>query len=748
MQPISRRLVLAGSAAGAASFLVPVIVRSSPTAPPGGAAGYEITDWIVIATSEEVTLSLSQPEVGQGSYTVLPQILADELDADWQRVKVRFVTGKDAYKIAFKNEAPAQKEGASMSTTVFYKRLRVAAAAAREALVRAAAERWDVAVSQCRTEKGFVIGASGERLSYGELAPAAARLPLSTKPRLKEQSQFALIGKPVPRLDSRAKSTGRAVFGIDVAIPGMLNAAIRMAPSFTGAIVAIRNEAEILKRPGVHAVVRIAAVAVANEEPGSQHPKITSLPRHNGVCVVADHFWQAKRALDALLVEFDSGTQGDLSTAKIDVLLQSALDGETAVAAVNIGTPKEILRDKAGSVIERRFVLPHIAHAPLEPVNATASYKEDGTVEVWGSIQAVTACQEAIAKAVGVAADAVTVHVTFLGGSFGRKIVPDYVVQAVQASKAVGRPVKLIRTREQDTQHDVFRPNAAGRLRAVLDEQGYPLAVHARVAGQSLFGATRKSWLDQTPEGAWDESMVDGIYNQSYRLPNFLVETVDTPLPIPVYFMRSVGSTAAVFFWESFISELASHAGVDQYLYRRNLLNADPLALRVLDAVAQASGWATTWASHLFRGIAYNCYVGRGGRFKTYVAEVVELERVDGRFRVKRVFCAVDPGLVVNPNTLVAQIEGGIGFAMTTALYSRITFSNGGADQSNFFDYPLLTIDKMPEVVPVVLPSDRAPQGFGEVVLAPLAPAIAQAVLQATGRRLDVMPFPDAAFAS
>jgi isoquinoline 1-oxidoreductase beta subunit len=279
-----------------------------------------------------------------------------------------------------------------------------------------------------------------------------------------------------------------------------------------------------------------------------------------------------------------------------------------------------------------------------------------------------------------------------------------------------------------------------------VDDRGYPLAVHARVAGQSLFGAVRKSWLDQTPEGAWDESMVDGIYNQSYRVPHFLVETVDTPLPIPVYFMRSVGSTAAVFFWESFISDLAQRANIDQYAYRRNLLADDPLALRVLDAAAQASGWGTT--PNTLRGIAYNCYIGRGGRFKTYVAEVVELARVGERFTVKRIFCAVDPGLVVNPNTLKAQIEGGIGFALTNTLKSRITFSNGGTDQSNFFDYQLLRIDEMPEIVPIVLSSDRPPQGFGEVVLAPVAPALAQALLHATGRRLDVMPFPEDAFRS
>jgi isoquinoline 1-oxidoreductase beta subunit len=237
MSPITRRLVLVGTAAGAASLLVPVIVRSSIAQSSKDETAYEITDWMVVASTGEVTLGLSQPEVGQGSYTVLPQILADELDVDWQRVKVRFVTGKDAYKIAFKNEAPAQKEGASMSTTTFYERLRIAGAAAREALTRAAAQKWDVAVSGCRTERGFVISASGNRLSYGELAPAAGRLPLSTHPRLKEPHQFTLIGKPIPRLDSRAKSTGSALFGIDVGVPDMLNAAIRMAPSFTGAVV-------------------------------------------------------------------------------------------------------------------------------------------------------------------------------------------------------------------------------------------------------------------------------------------------------------------------------------------------------------------------------------------------------------------------------------------------------------------------------------------------------------------------------
>jgi isoquinoline 1-oxidoreductase beta subunit len=721
-----------------------------PLAPAGAqpAAGPEITDWIAIAADGEITLGLSQPEVGQGSYTVLPQILADELDADWQRVTVRFVTGREAYKIAFKNEPPVQKEGASMSTTTLYGRLRTAGAMARDVLVRAAAQRWGVPAVECRTEKSLVIHRTRGSLAYGVLAAHAAKLPLNPAPPLKNPAQFTLIGKPQRRLDTPAKSTGGAIFGIDVDVPDMLHAAIRVAPAFTGSVIGVRNEAAVLRLPGVRAVVRLPAVAVANEDPASGHPGLRRLPRDNAVCVVADHFWQAKRAADALEVEFDGGSEAALSTAGIDQRVERALLRETAVPALETGTPRQILAARSGSVIERRFLLPHIAHAPLEPVNATALYK-DGAVEVWGPIQAVAACQEAVAASIGCPADAVKVNVTFLGGSFGRKIVPDYVVQAVHASKAVGRPVKLIRTREQDLRHGIFRVNAGARLRAVLDDKGYPLAVQARVAGQSLFGATRRNWLDKTPQGEWDESMVDGLYNQSYRVPNFLVETVDTPLPVPVYFMRSVGSTAAVFFWESFISELAHRAGIDQYAYRRNLLAHDPLALRVLDAVAKAANWGKPGEPGSFRGISYNCYIGRGGRFKTYVAQVVELVPDDdsGKLKVENVICAVDAGLAVNPNTLEAQIQGGIGFALTTALHSRITFANGGAEQANFDTYKLLTIAEMPHVRSIVLPSERPPQGFGEVVLAPLAPAIAQALLTATGRRIDVMPLPAEAFA-
>src|SRR5262245_53023515 len=464
MPAVSRRFLLTGAALAAGALLVPIAVRTGRAAAPDDAE-HEITDWIMIATTGEVTLGLSQPEVGQGSYTALPQILAEELDADWERVSVRFVTGRAAYQIAFRQETPVQKEGASMSTTALYERLRTAGAAARDVLVRAAADRWSIAAAQCRAEKGFVIRPDGEKLSYGELAAAASKLPLSAAPPRKPESQFRLIGKPLRRLDTPAKCNGSAMYGIDVVVPGMLNAAIKTAPSFTGRVVAIRNEPAILKMPGVHAVVQIPAPVTVDEDAAHHAPAASE--RHNAVCVIADHFWQAKRAIDALDVEFDGGPDGDLSTARIDAMLEDALNGEKAVPALLRGQPQTILAQRAASVVERRFKLPHIAHSPHEPVNATVSVR-DGAVEVWGPVQAVTACQQAVAHAAGCAPAAVKVNVTFLGGSFGRKIVPDYVVQAVHAAKAIGRPVKLIRTREEDTQHDVYRPNAGGLLRAVL----------------------------------------------------------------------------------------------------------------------------------------------------------------------------------------------------------------------------------------------------------------------------------------
>jgi isoquinoline 1-oxidoreductase beta subunit len=727
---VTRRTFVKGTLLTGASLVIPVFVTAC--ARDGGAGEYAITDWITIKSSGEIVLGVSQPELGQGSYTALPQILADELDADWKSVVVKFVTDKEAYRISFHAAALhddglplVQTEGASMSTTKLHHRLRVAGAQARDALIRAACIRWGHAEADCSTHLGFVVDTkSGKRLSYGELAKSAAKIPLDPYPPLKAPAQLRLIGEPLRRLDAPAKCDGSAIFGIDVTVPGMLNAAIRIAPTVTGKLLRVRNEDAITKMPGVHRVVKLP----------------------NAVAVVADKFWQAKRAADALDAEFDPGPGAELSTATIDAALRQALDADTGVMVMDQGDARSILAQRAKAVIERRFQVPHIAHAPMEPVNATVHVRDDA-VDVWGPIQSVDACEKTVARALGRPTEQIRVHVTYLGGSFGRKIVPDFVEQAALVAKEVGRPVKLLRTREEDLQHDVYRTNAGCRLRAVVDERGYPLAVHARVCGQSLFAAVRPSWLTRTPHGTWDESMVEGLYNQEYRVPNLFVEAIDTPLPVPLYFMRSVGSTAGVFFWESFITDLAHRAGVDQYRYRRELLAHDPAATKVLDAVAAAAQWGRPPAPNVARGIAYNCYVGRGGAFRTHVAEVAELERTPKGHVIRKLTCAVEAGLIINPNLVKAQIEGGIGFALTTALKSRITFSNGRVDQANFPDYPLLSLSEMPQIVSVLVDSNRPPQGVGEVVLAPVAPAVAGAILQLSGRRIDAMPFPSELFA-
>jgi isoquinoline 1-oxidoreductase subunit beta len=723
---LSRRGFLGVSLAAGASLVIPVALGACSN---DAAREYPITDWIEITPENKIFIGVSQPEVGQGSYTVLPQIVADQMDADWQLLSIRFVSGLPAYRISFHTAAavqspPIQTEGGSMSTTLLFARLCVAGAQARDVLLRAAAQRWNVDVAACTTGASFVTNVkNGARLSYGELAAVASSLSIDPNVALKSPERYALIGKPLHRTDVPAKCDGSAICGIDVSLPNMLNAAIKIAPSFTGTLVGVSNEAAVAAMEGVRAVVHL----------------------RNAVAVVADKFWQAKRAADALQIEFAPGAAGTLSSASIDTALQRALSSDRGVTALDRGDARSIVA-RSPDVVERRFTLPHIAHAPMEPVNATAHVSADG-VEVWGPIQSVYYTQTALAEALHCDPAKVKINVTFAGGSFGRKIVPDFVVEAALVSKAVGRPVKLLRTREEDMQHDAYRPNAGARIRATLDERGYPLAVDARVAGQSLFAAIRPAWLTKTPEGSWDASMVDGIVNQSYVVPHFHVDVVDTPLPVPVYFMRSVGSTAAVFFWESFIGELAARAGIDPYEYRRTLLAHDPLALAVLDAAAHASGWSMPPPPNVFRGIAYNCYNGRGGAFTTYVAEVAEIEETSGGFVIRKITCAVDAGLVVNPNTLTAQIQGGIGFGLTNTLKSRITFSAGATDQSNWNDYPLLTMSEMPEIVPIIVRSDRPPQGFGEVVLAPVAPAVAAAVFAASGTRLDSMPFPTSLFA-
>ena len=718
----SRRGFLKGAALAAGALIVPVSIMRQTTA--SEESSYEITDWIRIEPSGRTIIGVSQCEVGQGIYTGLSQLVADELEADWASVSVEFVTGRDAYRTAAANEELQQFVGASMSVTQFHQRVRIAGAQAREALIQAAAARLRVRTTQCEAKNGRVTHLqTGRSIGYGDLARDAAKLPLNPTPQLKPASERRLIGQNLKRLDTPAKVDGSAIFGIDVRVPDMLFGAVRMAPTQTGKVVAVKNEAEILARPGVKAVV---------SAPFWPHPA------HTTVIVVADSYWIAKQAADALVVEFDDGAAAGLNSRKIMDQRLAALDSDKAVVATNIGDAASILNASGSKVIEAQYHTPYLVHATMEPVVATAHVR-DGEIEVWGPIQGQDIVRKTLGKNFGIAPDRVIVHTTFLGGSFGRKYVPDFVLHAAVASKAVGRPVKVIRSREEDIRHGYYRPCASARFRAVLETDGYPKAMHARVVGESLYAMIKPKAMEAA--GGWDETMLDAIYDLAYAVPNLTVDNVNVRQPIPVSFMRSVGSTSAVFFLESFVNELADAANIDPYLYRRHLLAHDPLALAVLDRVVEASEWNKPAPRNIHRGLAFNLYTGRGGAFKTYVAQVAEIEMVKGQIAVRRIVCAVDTGTVINPGLVKANIEGGIGFALTNTLKSEITFANGGVEQSNFHDYPLLGLSEMPRVEVLLMNSDRPPQGCGEVSLAPVAPAVAHAVYRATNKRLRAMPF-------
>ncbi|WP_440467260.1 molybdopterin cofactor-binding domain-containing protein [Pseudomonas sp. YH-1] len=677
----------------------------------------EITDWIRIGPDGTTVLGLSQAEVGQGVWTGLPQVLADEMDADWNRVRVEFVTARDAYRTAAAHEKLQQFVGGSTSVTMFYQRLRIAGAQARRAFVQAAALRWGVAPSQCTTQKGQVLHATSQRsLSYAELIADAAKIPLEPNPTLKADTQQNLVNHWLPKLDTPQKCNGSAVFGIDVQVPDMLNGSIRTAPTLGGKPVKVNNQDAIRQRPGVHAVVMAKDVVI----------------------VVAETFWIAKQACDALDVEWEE-SDASLNSGAIAAEVKAALDAKDSPIALKQGDPLGII-GASSRVIQAEYHVPYIVHATMEPVNATVHVRE-GEVEVWGPIQGQDLVRWTLGDMFKIPAEKVIVNTTFLGGSFGRKYVPDFVIHAAVASAAVGKPVKVLRTREDDLRHGFYRPNVSGRLKAALDKDGNIAALQARLAGQSLYYQIKRANFDGN--GGWDETMVDGIYNAAYQLPNLQVESTNVIQNIPVSFMRSVGSTGSVFMYESFISELADAAGVEQTEFRRRMLQHDPTSLAVIDHTLKRADWTTPPADGLFRGFAFSMYVGRANAYRSYAAVVAEIRiKANGRFKVERLVCGVDCGRPINQNLISSMVEGSMGFALTNTFKSKITFEGGAVVQGNFPDYRLLFLREMPHVEVEIIDSQRPPQGLGEITMPPVAPAVAQALYQATKIRLRSLPLP------
>ncbi len=663
----------------------------------------EINAWLRIDTDDTVTIVVGQSEMGQGVHTALPMIVAEELEADWQKVRVAFAPVAAAYRNPIFH---IQGTGGSTSVRAFYDPLRQAGAAVREMLVAAAAKSWGVSPGECRAEDGKIVHKpSGRKLRYGALAAAAAKLTPPANPALKSREQFRLIGKPTKRLDSPAKVDGSATFGLDVKVPGMLYAAVKASPVFGGKVASL-NRKTAKAMAGVKAVVEIP----------------------DGVAVVAESYWQAKKALDAVEVKWAEGTRGTLESAGIAQRLRDGLR-ETGVVAHETGNVEEAFAT-AASVIEAEYDVPFLAHATMEPMNCTAHVRAKGC-EIWAPTQGQERAQLLAAKLTGLPPDKVKVHTTFLGGGFGRRIEGDFVAQAVLLSKAVGTPVKVVWSREEDIQHDFYRPASACHLRGAFDAAGRLLGLTQLIVAPSIMA---RVYPDRVKDGL-DHSSVEGSVSTPYGIPNRRVRYVMKDTGVPVGFWRSVGNSHNAFYVESFIDEIAHATRTDPYEFRRELLASSPRYRAVLEMAATKAGWGKPLPDRRFRGIALH------ESFGSIVAEVAEVSVSDeGRLRVHRVVCVVDCGRVVNPATVEAQMEGGIVYGLTAALRGEITLKAGRVVQSNFHDYEMLTQAEMPAVEVHILESGAALGGVGEPGTPPICAAVTNAIFAATGKRIRSLP--------
>jgi isoquinoline 1-oxidoreductase subunit beta len=706
---LSRRRFLevtGGATAGLTlGFHMPALVRGAAA---GGVAPAVLNAWVRITPDNTVTLLLSQSEMGQGVYTSLPMILAEELECDWQKVRIEMAPVDEAY------QNPAfhmQGTGGSTSVRAFMQPLRQAGAAAREMLKLAAAKRWGVPVGECHAAGGRVVhGPKGQIATYGQLATAAAALKPPAEPPLKTADQFRLIGQPVPRLDLPDKVRGAATFGVDVRLPGMVYATIRQSPVFGGKVQNIANRAEVEGRRGVLAVV----------------------PLEDAVAVVAEHFWQAKTAADALDIAWAEGAGAAVDDAAIMALFRSRIDGDAAVGAER-GEVDGALAG-AAKVVEAEYALPFLAHATMEPMNATAQVTPE-RVEIWAPTQGQGPLAGALAQIYQLPPEAIAIHTTFLGGGFGRRFELDFALQAAAVAKAVGRPVQLIWTREEDMQHGFYRPASLNRIHAGLDRDGRVVAWKHRCVSPSIMSRV----FPQFVKDGLDPISLEGASNKAYGIPNFRVDYVLQNTHVPVGFWRSVGHSFNAFVFESMLDEVAHAAGRDPYELRRELLAEHPRELALLDLVADKAGWRTPLAP---------VAGGRRGRgivlhesFGSLVAQVAEVTvRDDGALKVDRIVCAVDPGIVVNPDTIDAQMRGGIVFGLSAALMQKITIEQGRVVEANFDSYPLAAMTDVPVIEVHIAPSGEAAGGIGEPATPPVAPALGNAIFAATGKRIRTLP--------
>jgi isoquinoline 1-oxidoreductase subunit beta len=714
--PVNRRSFLKTGVAGVTGLIVgfylpgrsEVLAATSPSEP------RVFNAFIQIAPNDTVTILINKSEMGQGVETSIAMLAAEELGCDWKRIRTEFAPAAQVY---FDPAFGMQGTGGSQSIHSAWIPMREAGATAREMLIAAAAQQWSVDASECHVEHGAVVHPATKRTAtFGSLAEAAAQLSAPKEVKLKDPSQWTIVGKPTKRVDAAKKVNGTAQFGVDVRLPGMLHASVEHCPVFAGTVVSF-DATKAKAMPGVKDVVPIMTV---------RDPK--KPPVMTGVAVIADNTWTAFQGRKALDIKWDEGAGADASTQSIRKSFEDVMD-KPGVTSRKEGDTASGFKS-AASTVEAVYWAPYQAHSTMEPMNGTADVRPDG-VDLWVPTQFQTPSQLTGMGISGLKAEQVKVHTTYLGGGFGRRGWSDFVAESAQLSKATGKPVQVTWTREDDTQHDYYRPASLIKMSAGLDSNGNPTVFTARVACDSIM-----SWFfPGSITNGLDGSSVEGVSDIAYDIPNILVDYHLMTGPVPMGFWRSVGASQNGFFSESFVDELAHAAKKDPYQYRRDLLSKKARHLGVLNLAAEKAGWGTPLPKGHYRGIA--CLEA----FSTYAAEVVEisLDKDDG-VKVHRVVAAVDCGRLINPMTAEVQVSGAIVYGITAALNTEITIDKGRVVQTNFDTVPPLRMNECPKIEVHFVPSDETPTGLGEPAVPPVAPAIANAIFVATGKRIRKLP--------
>lgn len=721
---VSRRDFLKTGAVAGAGLVVAVQLQGCARQPPlpASSAPFAPNAWVRVQEDGSVLIEVDRSEMGQGVSTALPMLVAEELEADWSTVRYEAAPANPVY--ANKLTRNMQVTGGSTSVPNGWVPLRQAGAKAREMLVAAAAARWGVEPSACRAENSRVLHeASGRSASYGELAADAARQPVPETVTLKDPRDWKLIGRPVPRLDLPGAVRGDPVFAQDVRVPGMLVAQVERPPVLGGSVKSF-DDAKARAVPGVRAVMQVTG----------------------GIAVIAEDFWAAKKGREALAVEWDEGPNAALDSDAVRAMLRSLVAAPEGKVVRKDGDAPGTIAGVTKKV-RAEYEAPYLAHATMEPMTCSADVRPDGvtvwapTQMQWGPKMFGGGAQGTAAKIAGVPMEKVDVRTTKLGGGFGRRSEMDFIVDAVEVSKAVGAPVRVVWTREDDMRNDYFRPATLHVFEGAVDEAGRAVAWSHVIAGPSIMARYIPGWLPEfaanrmgmLKHGA-DPTSVEGAENLPYGIANVRVDYRRADIGVPVGFWRSVGFSQNALATECFIDELADLAGQDPVAFRRALLGGKPRHLAVLDLAAEQAGWGTPLPPGRARGVAV------AESFGSFVAEVAEVSVVNGAVRVHKVTCAIDCGQVVNPDIVAAQMEGAIVFGLTAALKGEITIDKGRVQQGNFLDYPLLRMDEMPEVAVHIVPSTEHPGGVGEPGTPPIAPAVANAVSALTGTRVRRLP--------